>query len=73
MPKKQIQHPWDTWFQEKHFTLVQGKHFDCMLHSMMVQLRSAAKKRKLLISVYIDADRNRLAVEQRDPPPRTKR
>ena len=49
-------HSFDKWFKHKQCKLVKGKHYTCMPHSMSVQLRNAAKKRGLKISVHIQGE-----------------
>ena len=49
-------HPFDKWFRCKQCKLVKSKHYTCMPHSMSVQLRNAAKKRGLKISVHIQGE-----------------
>ncbi len=53
MSKKQKRHPWDRWFKKDQFTLVQGRDFNCMVHSMGVQVRGAAAARGLYVRVLI--------------------
>lgn len=53
---------WDKWFARKKFRLVRGKHFDCMPHSMGVQVRMAASNRGLRVSVQIDEERLTVSV-----------
>ncbi len=56
MSKKQIRYPWDKWFAKRKFTITRGKEFTCMPHSMSVQVRTAAAKRGISVSVEIDED-----------------
>lgn len=49
--RKLTRHPWDTWFRRNSFSLRKGKHYQCMTHCMMIQLRAAAIKRGLRASV----------------------
>lgn len=52
--KKKVKwHPWDKWFQEDKFTLVEGRDYTCMSHSMSVQIRNAAMIRGIRASVFI--------------------
>lgn len=56
MIKKQskiVRHPWERWFRKKKFTLVQGRDYDGMTHAMAVQVRIAAKRRCMSVSVTI--------------------
>ena len=46
-------YPWDDWFAKSEFTLVRGKHFDCMTHSMIAQIRTAARQRKKQVAVQV--------------------
>ena len=46
-------YPWDRWFRRKRFTLVKNKDYDCMTHSMAIQVRQAAWKREIQVSVRI--------------------
>jgi len=55
-------HPWDRWFKKKQFKLVRYKHYFCMPHSMGVQIRTAAAKRELAVSVHIREDIIRVEV-----------
>ena len=49
-------HPFDKWFKHKQCKLIKGKHFFCQPHSMSVQLRNAAHKRGVKISVHIQGE-----------------
>jgi len=54
-----VRYPWDSWFTKCTFRshkLTKGKDFQCQTHSMAVQIRNAAKKRNLGISVKIVDD-----------------
>ena len=47
-------YPWDDWFRRKRpFVLVQDVDFECMMHSMAQQVRSAASSRGVLVSLSI--------------------
>lgn len=63
--KTRVRHPWDEWFKKaktrKGLTLIKGKDFEGMSHSMSVQIRRAAIERKLQASVLI-LDENTLQV-----------
>lgn len=48
-----FKHPWDKWFRRKQFCLVRGRHYTCQPHSMAQQVRTAALKRSLSISIRI--------------------
>lgn len=52
--KKLPRYPWDKWFKKNKLVLVRGKHYECQPHSMGVQVRDAATKRDLEVSVEID-------------------
>ncbi len=54
--KKQYRHPFDKWFKRKNFKLVRGKHFNCMIHCMNVQLRNAAARRNIRLSINVDGN-----------------
>jgi len=54
-------YPWDKWFSRNRFTLEKGKHFDCHLHSMIVQVRRAAVKRRIKVKVEV-RDESKLSV-----------
>lgn len=49
-------HPFDNWFKKSRFKLVKGKHYNCMPHSMSQQIRNAAAKRGLTVSVHIQGE-----------------
>ena len=53
MKLKLPRYPWDRWFRRKAFTLRRGQGYRCQPHSMSVQVRSAAQKRGLRVSVLI--------------------
>lgn len=55
MPAKP-RYPWDTWFGRRTVTITRGKDFTCMPHSMMIQVRANAIKRKLDVSVNMHDD-----------------
>lgn len=44
-------YPWDQWFALGRFTLVQGKHFDCTMPGMTVNIRVAAKVRGMRVRI----------------------
>lgn len=52
--KKLPRYPWDKWFKKNKLVLLRGKHYECQPHSMGVQVRDAATKRGLQISVEVD-------------------
>lgn len=51
--RKLPRYPWDKWFKKDKIVLVRGTHYHCQPHSMGVQVRDAAKKRDLDVSVSI--------------------
>jgi len=51
--KKLRRYPWDKWLGYKQLTLVKGRHFDCRPYSMGVQVRTAAAKRGIKVSIKI--------------------
>lgn len=56
MPAKK--YPWKKWFNKKgkkrkSIILVRGKHFDGMTHAMGQQVRNAAFKRNVRVSIQI--------------------
>jgi hypothetical protein len=56
MVKKQskvVRHPWERWFRKKKFTLVQGKDYQGMTHAMGVQVRNAACRLGLSVTISI--------------------
>jgi hypothetical protein len=62
MPKKKpFRYPWDRWFSQGHFTLryreKAGQNtFLCQPHSMSQQVRNAAVRRGLHVSIKITPD-----------------
>lgn len=44
-------YPWDKWFNQKVFELKQGRDFDCMPHSMIVQIRQVASSRGVRVLI----------------------
>lgn len=46
-------HPWVKWFSRSAFTLTKGKEFEGQVHSMISQVRSAAKKQRLKVSIRV--------------------
>jgi hypothetical protein len=51
-----IRYPWKRWFSQKKTTLVQGKHFQCQIHSMAQQIRNTAPKYGVIASLRIEDD-----------------
>lgn len=51
-------YPWDRWFARRTFTLVRGRHYDCLPHGMAQMVRNAAAgpKYRLRVSVRITDD-----------------
>jgi len=54
--RKLPRYPWDKWFAKNSFRVTRGKHYHCQPHSMAVQVRTAAGKRSLSVSVSISED-----------------
>jgi hypothetical protein len=53
-PIRKYNYPWKEWFKRrKTFRLKRGKHFDCQPHSMVAQIRKAATKYKVSVSVQV--------------------
>jgi hypothetical protein len=52
----QLRYPWDTWLSKKRIRLKRGRHYQCMTHSMGVQVRNAAIRRGIHVSVFIEED-----------------
>jgi len=64
MTEYPLRYPWDDWFaraSKRPIKLRRGEHFPCMIHSMGVQIRTAAAERGLRVKV-LTAD-NILTVE----------
>lgn len=57
-----VRYPWDQWFKRRKFRLVRHRQFNCQCHSMGVQVRNAAAKRGIRISINIDEDTDSLSV-----------
>jgi hypothetical protein len=49
-------YPWDEWLKQDKFTVNKGVDFDCAMASMSVQIRQAAGKRKIKVTVLSDED-----------------
>lgn len=48
-------YPWKKWFaKEGTVTLQQGKHFDCLVHSMAQQIRNAAYRHGVQVSLVLE-------------------
>lgn len=65
MPKKTTKlsrYPWDEWFKKSTFTLKKGRDYVCQTHGMSVQVRTAAAKRGLYVSIETDTDNDQLKV-----------
>lgn len=55
-------YPWKKWLTPtgkpwKSLSLIRGKHYNCMTHSMAVQVRQAAYTLGVSVSVSIGEDR----------------
>jgi hypothetical protein len=44
-------YPWDSWFARESFRLVRGRDYDCPVSSIIQQVRNAASRRGLGVSV----------------------
>lgn len=44
-------YPWEKWFARKRFTLVYGRDYNCTPAGMIVNLRYAAKRRGVRLSI----------------------
>jgi len=49
-------YPWDKWLAKPKITLRRGEDFDCQPHSMAIQIRGAASRRNIEVSVLINDD-----------------
>jgi hypothetical protein len=49
-------YPWDTWFKRNSITLLRGTHYNCPTVSMGQQIRSAAYKRKVGVTIKGNSD-----------------
>lgn len=59
MPSKtrgQVRYPWAKWFRRRTFTLRKGKDFTCQPHSMAQQIRNAAFRHRVTVSIAIDGN-----------------
>ena len=57
MTAKLPRYPWDEWLAHKRtFRLRKGKDFQCASYVMGVQVRTAAAKRDLKVSIIIEGD-----------------
>jgi len=52
-----VRHPWDKWFKSEGFTLLRGKQYQCMPHSMAQQIRNAAHRKQHRVSIKIAGDK----------------
>lgn len=48
-------YPWDEWFSSATVSLKKGMHFRCQVHGMAQQIRNAARRRGLRVSLEIAA------------------
>ncbi len=56
-------YPWEKWFSRTRFTIKKGKHYDCMTHAMAVQVRSAATRFGVSVSIAVGEDMLKVKVE----------
>lgn len=63
---KSTKHPWDKWFSKDKFVLTRGRHFHCMTHSMVVQIRTVASSRGLSTVIQSDGDKITVFVRRAD-------
>jgi hypothetical protein len=57
---KLLRHPWDKWLLKKRgeqTILVHKRDYNCQTYAMTVQIRSAARKRNLAISLHVEESR----------------
>lgn len=55
--KTRIRYPWDLWFSSGHFTLREGVDYHCLTFTMNTQVRNAAVKRSLRVSIHHSKDK----------------
>jgi len=53
--KPKVKHPWDRWFRKKHFKLIRYRDYDSLPSLMAQQVRNNASKRKLKVTVDVEA------------------
>ena len=48
-------YPWNKWFSKRKVTLRRGKgkDYQCQVHGMVAQIRSAAKKHEVDVSIKV--------------------
>lgn len=49
-------YPWEVWFSRGNFKLLPKRDYHCMPHSMGVQIRGEAKRRRKRVSIEIGTD-----------------
>jgi hypothetical protein len=47
-------YPWGKWFSKGRFRLVEGRDFDCLPISMVVQIYNHARRRGIKASIHHD-------------------
>ena len=51
-------YPWERWFSKDKFKIYWGKDFDCMPHSMTVQIRTMATEYGKSVSIQTEIEDN---------------
>ncbi len=54
--KKPVRYPWSKWFSKGKFHLRRGKHFQCATYCMAGQIRNAAPKWGVAVSIRVKGD-----------------
>lgn len=54
-------YPWDLWFGERRFKVRRGRDYLCGAHSMAQQIRNAASKRRVNVTI-VESKRGDLTV-----------
>lgn len=50
-------HPWKRWLKlGKETKIIRGKEFTCMVHSMVAQIRTAAAREGVRVSIQTEKD-----------------
>lgn len=46
-------YPWKKWFKKRKFTVEEGADYECMTHSMAQQIRNAAYRHRVHVSLTL--------------------
>ena len=63
MAKNNSKYHWERWFSKSRFDLEYGRHFECDPASMIQQVRNAASRYGVSVSIKFDVESSKIKVK----------